>query len=316
LTSQSNMLYNHRMRKYLIILAIIFLTVSCSTVKDTMSSAKDSVSNLWDKIKPFKDNNEEASKRLDALEAETGGGAADKAITLIASGHPDYPPIMWQEGDYIAGVGTEVLKLAFEGLNTTVDSTFQGSWRQVLDKAASGEIDAIVGAYTTDERRKTLEFSVPYMKDPVAIFVARDKAFPFKKLVDLAGKRGTSTVGDGFGPEVDKFIAQKLTVTRALTAEDNFNRLLSGEADYFICAMYSGLLEAEKLGISDKIEYLPTYAVNESVHIAMSKKSKYLKYMPEINKKIESLIKDGTVDKLIDEKKASYLEAFKARGRK
>ena len=308
------MLYNHRMRKYLIILAIIFLTVSCSTVKNTMSSVEESISNWWGKVTPFKDDTEEVSKRLDALEREIGGKEADKGIILVASGHPDYPPVMWREGDYIAGVGAEVLKLAFEALDISVDSQFQGSWRQVLEKAANGQIDAIVGTYMTDEREKYLEFSVPYMKDPVVIFVAKGKAFPFLRYDDLVGKRGTSAVGDSFGPEFDKFIARKLIVTRALTIEDNFNRLLSGDADYFICSKHSGLLEAEKLGISDKIESLLTDATAENLYIALSRKSRFVKYMPDINKKIETLVKDGTVDKLIDEKRAAYLDAFKTRG--
>jgi polar amino acid transport system substrate-binding protein len=306
------MLYNHWMRKYLIILAIIFLTVSCGTVKNTISSVENSISNWWGKVTPFKDDSEELNRRLNALEREIEG----KGAALNASGHPDYPPVMWREGDYIAGVGAEVLKLAFEGLDISVQPGYQGSWRQALERAADGQIDAIVGAYMTDERKKSLEFSVPYMKDPVVIFVAKGKAFPFWRYDDLVGKRGTSAVGDGFGPEFDKFIAQKLTATRALTVEDNFNRLLSGEADYFICAMHSGLIEAEKLGVSDKIEYLFTNATAENLYIAISKKSRYVKYMPEINKKIETFVNDGTVDKLIDEKRAAYLDALKTGGGK
>jgi polar amino acid transport system substrate-binding protein len=300
------MLYNHRMRKYLLLLAIMFLTVSCST-----ASLSDTMSNVWSKISPFSKDDDE-SKRLDALETEIEG----KGRTLIASGHPDYPPVMWREGDYIAGVGTDILKLAFEGRDITVDSKFRGSWREVLENAKEGGIDAIVGMYITEERRRAFEFSVPYMKDPVVIFVAKDKVFPFKKWDDLKGKRGTSVVGDGYGQEFDRFIARNLTVTRALKAEDSFKKLLSGDADYFICAMYSGLLEAQKLDISDKIEYLPTYAVAESLYIAVSKKSKYLKYLPEINKRIEALTKDGAIDKLIDEKRASYMEAVKTKGGK
>jgi len=297
------------MRKYIILLAIVFLTASCSSA----GSFKDTVSDWWDKIKPFKDNNKEMSKRLDALEGEAG---SDRGATLTASGHPDYPPAMWQEGDYIVGVGTEVLKLALEDLGMGVDSDFQGSWRQVLEGAADGKIDAVVGVYMTEERKKTLEFSMPYMEDPVVVFVAKGKAFPYAKYDDLAGKRGARTVGDSFGPDFDKFMARKLTVTSSLTAEDNFNKLLSGDADYFVCAMRSGLLEAEKLGIADKIEYLPTNVTSENLYIAMSKGSRYAKYLPEINKKIEVLIKDGTVDKLIDEKRTAYLEQFRTMGKK
>ncbi len=306
MTWQSDMLYNHRMRKFIILLAVVFLAASCSST----GSLKDPIASIWNKIKPFKDD-KEISKRLDALEEEAG---SDKGTTLSASGHPDYPPVMWQEGDYIAGVGTEVLKLALEELSIGVDSIFQGSWRQVLERATDGQIDAVVGVYITEERKKAFEFSAPYMKDPVVIFVAKGNSFPYAKYEDLIGKRGARTVGDSFGPEFDKFIVRKLAVTSAFTVEDNFDRLLSGEADYFVCSMQLGLLEADRLGITHKIEYLPTNVVSENLYIAISKNSKYVKYMPEINKKIEALIKDGAIDKLIEEKRTAYLEPFR-RGR-
>jgi len=76
--------------------------------------------------------------------------------------------------------------------------------------------------------------------------------------------------------------------------------LLNGKADYFIYALYSGNFEAKKLKISEKIESLPNYAIVENFYISISKKSKYLTYLPEINKKIQKMVNDGTVDKLIE----------------
>ncbi|MCX5810961.1 MAG: transporter substrate-binding domain-containing protein [Proteobacteria bacterium] len=235
------------------------------------------------------------------------------AKTIIATGHPEYPPVMWQEGDNIVGVGPEIVKMAFGEIGITVDSKFKGSWTQVQEGIKEGAIDMMVGIYMTAQYKTFMNYSVPYMKDPVVIFVEKDKTFPYKKWDDLIGKKGTTTIGDSFGKEFDKFIAGKLTISRFLKAEDNFNKLLSAEADYFISALYSGLVEAEKLGISDKIEYLPAYATAEMFYISISKESKFIRYLPQINEKIEKLVKDGTVDKLIDEKMKYYLEGIKGK---
>jgi polar amino acid transport system substrate-binding protein len=233
------------------------------------------------------------------------------AKTVIVSGHPEYPPVMWQEGDDIIGVGPEILKMAFDELGITVQSKFKGPWTQVEKGIKDGDIDVVAGIYITAQRKTFMEYNtIPYMKDPVVIFVAKNKTFPYKKWDDLIGKKGTTTIGDSFGKELDKFIAGKLTISRYLKIDDNFNQILSGEADYFISAMYSGLVGAEKLGISNNIEYLPVFVTAETFYIAISKESKFLRYLPQLSEKIEKLVKDGTVDRLIDEKMKYYMEGI------
>lgn len=236
---------------------------------------------------------------------------AHAAKTIMASGHPDYPPVMWQEGNNIVGVGPEIARIAFEDLGIIVDSVYKGSLTQVENAVKEEDIDIITGIYMTEQRKEFMEYSVPFMKDPVVIFVIKGKGFPYNKWDDLAGKKGLTTIGDSFGNDFDSFISKNLTISRSIRAKDNFDKILSGEADYFISAMYSGLIEANKLGISEKIEYLPTYATSETFYISMFKKSKFIRYMPQLNEKIEKLIKDGTIDRLIDEKMKYYLEGKK-----
>jgi polar amino acid transport system substrate-binding protein len=235
------------------------------------------------------------------------------AKTIVISGNPEYPPVMWQEGNNIVGVGPEIVKMVFEELGITIDSKFKGSWTQVENGIKEGDIDLLAGVYMTTQRKKFMDYSIPYMKDPIVIFVAKGKTFPYKYWNDLIGKKGTTTVGDSFGQNFDRFIAGNLTIFRSLKAEGNFNKILSEEVDFFISAMYSGLIEAERLGISDKIEYLPVYAATESFYISMSKESKFIRYLPQINEKIEKLVKDGTVDRLIDEKMKYYIEGVKGK---
>ena len=298
------------MRKYLALLFIIAFIASCST-----GSISEKASDLWKKISPFSKDDEaaEQSKRLDELEAKIAGAGrpSDKTKTLVASGHPEYPPAMWREGEQIVGVGPEILKIIFEESEIAVDSTYQGSWEQVKESAKEGDIDVIAGIYSTEERKKYLDYSIPYMKDAVVIFTAKGKAFPYAKWDDLIGKRGTAVVGDSFGREFDNFSTKKLTVTEFVTVEESFKKLLSGEVDYFLSALYLGLFEAERLGLSDKVEYLPTYVMENDLCIAVSKKSKYRTLLANINEKLAKLIKDGAIEKLIDEKTKGYKASTK-----
>ncbi len=234
------------------------------------------------------------------------------AETVVVSGHPEYPPIMWREGDTIIGVGPELVKRAFGDLGVSVDCIFAGNWAQVQEAQKKGTVDVLAGVYLTEERKAAMEYSVPYTQDPVVLFVAKGKAFPFNKWEDLIGKRGTTTTGDSYGQKFDSFITAKLTMERAATVQENFEKLLSGKADYFIFAMYSGNFEARKLNILDKIEQIKKPATVEDFYISVGKGSKYVSLLPELNRKIERMAKDGTVESLIKKYTTQYEKALTA----
>lgn len=237
-------------------------------------------------------------------------GFALASDTLVASGHPEYAPIMWKEGNNIIGAGPELVKLLFKDLNVTVKTPYSGDWNKVQQEAKEGRVDVLVGLYMTEDRKAFFEYSNPYAKDPVVAFVAKGKGFPYSKWDDLVGKKGVTTVGDSFGQAFDRFLAEKLTVTRSATVEESFSRLLKGRADYFIYAMYSGLFEADKLGMTNKVELLSKEVCVENWYIGISKKSPYVKYLPQINKKLDELINNGTVDRLIEKYGSQYRKSI------
>jgi len=243
-------------------------------------------------------------------------GISQASETLIASGHPQYAPIMWKENNTIIGAGPELVRLLFKDLKVQVKSPYRGEWSKVQEEAAAGKIDVVVGLYMTEARKASFEFSNPFAKDPVVVFVAKGKAFPYSKWDDLIGKKGTTTVGDSFGQAFDRFLSEKLTVTRSEKVDQNFAKLLNGRADYFIYAMYSGIFEADRLGITDKVELLPKEVCVENFYIGISKKSPYVKYLPQINKKLDELIDNGTVDRLIEKYGAQFKKSIAGQKKK
>jgi hypothetical protein len=74
--------------------------------------------------------------------------------------------------------------------------------------------------------------------------------------------------------------------------------------------MYSGLFEADKLGIANKVELLSKEVCVENWYIGISKKSPYAKYLPQINKKLDELINNGTVDRLIEKYGSQYRKSI------
>ena len=66
---------------------------------------------------------------------------------LIASGHDEYPPFMWKEGDKIVGVSAEVTSIIFGELGIKVNSIYIGPWKRLQKSAKTGEIDLVLGIY-------------------------------------------------------------------------------------------------------------------------------------------------------------------------
>src|SRR5215471_12800661 len=161
-------------------------------------------------------------------------------IGIVASGHPEWPPIMFQSGSTIDGAGAALVKKIFTDLGVAVDVKFTGTWDEVQAKARSGQVDILVAAYKTTEREGYMVYSEPYTTDPVAIFVARGKTFPFTTFEDLVGKRGVAMVGDSYGQAFDDFAAARLNLHRASTSDEAFDLAAAGQADYLLYSLYSG----------------------------------------------------------------------------
>jgi len=232
---------------------------------------------------------------------------------LIASGHPNYAPFMWREGDKIVGVGSELTEIIFGKIGIKVEGKYVGNWRRVQVSAKHGEVDVITGIYMTDERKTYLVYPPnPYVTISAVVWVWKGKAFKFEKWEDLIGKKGTAVLGESFGKNFDNFIKEKLDIERVPQFILNFKKLEKGRADYMPYGLYPGLIQAKLFGYADKIEYLPTPLYSEGLYIAISKRSKFNKYLHEFEKGIKETIAAGTVDKLI-KKYLDYYEETQAK---
>lgn len=219
--------------------------------------------------------------------------------TLIASGHPQWAPIMSQSGDKIVGAGPELTQKIFGDMGIETDSRYVGSWDTVQAMARSGEIDVIVAAYKTDKREDYMDFSDAYAEDPIAVFASKQNTFTYEGWSDLIGKRGVATVGDSYGQALDAYMEKELTVVRADTPEQAFKMLEENQADYFLYSLYAGQGDIKSLAYEGTIEALPEYAATEIFYIAISKKSPFADRMPEVNRLLKKYKEDGTINALV-----------------
>lgn len=227
---------------------------------------------------------------LSAWYISSGGTLSQEKYTVVASGHPNWWPIMGQTGMTESGIGIDVAKIFCDGLGFNFNPIYAGSWSEVQEKLKTGELDLVVAMYKTEEREKYYDFSIAYTRDPITPFVAKGKTFSPQK-ENLVGKRGVVTKGDSYGPELDKYIVDaKLDITIVDTAEEGFALIKEEKADYLLYSTYAGEAILTKENISG-IEKSGTIS-EQPFYMAVSKKSPLAKHMNQINASLKRQMAD------------------------
>jgi len=202
--------------------------------------------------------------------------AQPACATLTITGHPSYPPVAWAAQGKITGAAPDLVSgiAAKLGVKTVVSKDF-GSWEAAQDAARKGEADVIFGIYKNDARAAYLDYvEPPFMTDPVAIVVRKGSTLAFAEWPDLKGHKGITNAGESYGDKFDAYMAKELTVARAQGVDKAFAALLAQQADYMIIGLYPGREEARKLGLADKVAFLPKALVSAGMYVAFSKQSK------------------------------------------
>ncbi len=209
------------------------------------------------------------------------------------------PPSIWaqKQGETLTGPIIDLVEDIFVEFNVKV-TTKVLPWARAIEQMKSGELDMIPVIFYTDERSRFMEFTIPYVEVPTAVFVPPGKSFPFYGFEDLKGRRGLMMQGDSISPEFEA-VESKLNISKVTKYEQIFNMLDNNRADYAVAAKYGFLIHAKKLGYEHKIELLPKPIASRGLHFAFSKKSSFKKYLPAINKKIKQFKADGSMEKMV-----------------
>jgi len=238
-------------------------------------------------------------------------GTANAEEMMKTCGDPDYPPFTYIKrlegtepatGQEIKGVAPDILRMIFGELGIKVDSSYVGNWKRCQYNVENGDVDILMVAYITEERKKYAVYTeTPLAQDPQAVFVWKGKEFKFEKWDDLKGKRAGLPLGSSVGKEFDEFLEKNTVVERVPEYLNNYKKMELGRIDFEPGGLYAGLIRIKKLGYEGKVVPLSNPINTESLYLPISKKSKYLKYLPELEKGLKKLSEDGTVERLIKE---------------
>lgn len=121
-------------------------------------------------------------------------------LTVVTS--PDYPPFeSLDKNNQIVGFDIDLINLVGQKMGVKVNVVGQG-FEGLIPSLLARKADVVAAGLTiTDERKKSIAFSAPYISGPNAI-VVRKETTDIKNLNDLAGK----TVAVQLGTAQEKLV--------------------------------------------------------------------------------------------------------------
>lgn len=223
--------------------------------------------------------------------------AIEKLHIVIAT-DATWPPMeMVDENKEIVGFDIDLMKAVAEAGGFTVE--FQNTaWDGIWAGLAAGEYDAVMSSVTiTEERKETMDFSVPYI-NAGQILIVPQATSGVETLADLKGKSAGAQIGTTGSFEIEKVSGVELRTYDevGLAFEDMANgRLDSVVADTPVAADFA-LLNPNYKG---KFKIVGEPFTEEFYGVAIKKGNKEI--LDAINKGFNAVLNTDTYDKIEDE---------------
>ena len=197
--------------------------------------------------------------------------------TLIVSGNPEYPPLLWrsdQAPGHLVGAIPAFLQEITEPLGVEVQVRDMGAWARVQRLAELGEVDLVAGAFITSERIDYMDYAFPPMTHLLTnVWVPKDRSFIYRHWSDLQGKRGGTLINKSFGQRFDQYAIEHLVIDSVRSIEQSFLMALVDRVDYVLYEELQGRVKLGRLDRADKFMALKPPVSSEGMYFAFPKRS-------------------------------------------
>ncbi len=214
---------------------------------------------------------------LGGLGLAASAGAQEGVCTrLVASGNPQYAPYLWRDpGDdsRLIGANAELMQWLSREVNLPIEVRYVGPWSRVQEEARAGRIDLIAGAFFTLPRTEYMDYVHPPFRETRSVVLVRNaKPINFKRWADLQSLGGLTVVNNSFGEEFDRFMKEKLSITRVATLEQALRMLELGRGDYLLYEDSPAMAYMGGLGIKG-VKVLEPPVAQERLYVTVSHRS-------------------------------------------
>jgi len=220
--------------------------------------------------------------------------AAGEALHIVIATDATWPPMEYvNEQKQIVGFDIDLMNAAAKEGGFTVEFK-NTAWDGIFAGLEAGKYDAIMSSVTiTDERKKTMDFSIPYI-NAGQVLIVRSETSGVTVLADLKGKTAGAQIGTTGYFEIEKVtgVTPKAYDELGLAIEDLANKRIDGVvADTPIAADFA----LQNANYKDKLKIVGEPFTDELYGVAVKKGN--AKILDAINKGLKAAL-----DKKIDEK--------------
>ncbi len=219
--------------------------------------------------------------------------------TLTMGTNAEFPPYEYRDGNEIVGIDVEITQAIAKKLDMELkieDMKFDA----IVPAIVSGKVDiGVAGMTVTEERKENVDFTDSYATGVQAIIVKEDSKI--KTADDLLKKGANVKVGVQLGTTGDIYCTDDLKANESGTVEeydkgaDAVQALVNGKID---CVVIDKEPAKSFVAENEGLKILDTEYLVEDYAIAVAKDNTELK--TQINDALKELIKDGTVQQIID----------------
>ncbi|HEC60958.1 MAG TPA: basic amino acid ABC transporter substrate-binding protein [bacterium] len=221
--------------------------------------------------------------------------APEGPLHIIVATDATWPPMeMVDESKNIVGFDIDLLNAAAEAGGFTVEFR-NTAWDGIFAGLPAGAYDAVMSSVTiTDERKKQMDFSIPYI-NAGQILIVRTDTTGVEKLADLKGKSVGAQIGTTGSFEIEKIagVTLKTYDEIGLAFEDLVNgRIDAAVADTPVAADFA----LQNKNYKDKLKIVGKPFTDEFYGIAVKKGN--TKVLETINAGLEKVLNTKTYKKI------------------
>ena len=222
---------------------------------------------------------------------------ASEKITV--SGHNLFQPFCWKKGDKLVGIGPRLFKQVIKDLKKDFAAQFL-PWKRAQIMARKGKVDVLLSLFKTSEREKFLSFSEKFSETNLIVFTRRDFKRQITSWEDLSSYRGVAIRGASSG-KMDQFFTEKYNLSRVENTFQMLKMVQLKRADFATSSKYAAVIETKKRGLDSVIQIHESPKSAQSIYLAISKKSWFIEYLPQVNHLIRKYKGNGVLDRIIRE---------------
>ncbi len=224
-----------------------------------------------------------------------GCGKEDKEVLKMAT-NAYFPPYEFYEGEKIVGIDAEIAKAIADklGMELVIEDM---AFDSILTAVQNGSVNfGMAGMTVTEDRLKEVNFTTSYAKGVQSIIVKEDS--PITTVDDLYAEGAAYKVGVQLGTTGDIYSTDDFgedRVTQYTTGNEAVSALLKGDVD---CVIIDNQPAKAYIANNKGTKILNTAYAEEDYAICVSKENADL--LDKLNKAIDELIEDGTIEKIIN----------------